>query len=414
MPISRTSTWLDDQRKDYINPKRPKQRNCSKQLQTDNLPLNDVENTNSTNKGKDLLLANKPRIVPWRTERMPQRIQRHSRITLHRSIHPKWKQDKTEKSSYGLDWLQKGIWYGSTKLDTTLSQNVQNITWSHKLHWKDHANLESGADSRRKKLSRSKDPKRNFPSDALSPLLFIIAMMPFNLILRKCIAGYKLSWSQEKINHLMYMDDIKPFAKNEKELETLIHAVRIYSQDIRMEFGIEKCAMLVKKSGKRHMTDGMKLPNHDKVRTLRENETYKYLGILEADTIKQMQMKDKSRKEYLRRTRKLLGTKLSSRNLIKGINTWAVPLVRYSGPFLKWTRDELQQTDQRTRKLMTCIGHYIPETTLSDYMYLGRKRTCQHRRQRWRIDTTARRLHWKTRTRTDYSHQKRYGQHDRR
>ena len=30
----------------------------------------------------------------------------------------------------------------------------------------------------------------------------------------------------------MYMDDIKPFAKNEKELETLTQAVRIYSQDI--------------------------------------------------------------------------------------------------------------------------------------------------------------------------------------
>ena len=29
----------------------------------------------------------------------------------------------------------------------------------------------------------------------------------------------------------MYMEDIKLFAKNEKELEILIHAVRIYSQD---------------------------------------------------------------------------------------------------------------------------------------------------------------------------------------
>ena len=65
-------------------------------------------------------------------------------------------------------------------------------------------------------------------------------MMPLNHILRKCTAGYKLSRSQEKINHLMYMDDIKLFAKNEKELETLIHALRIYSQDIGMEFGIEK------------------------------------------------------------------------------------------------------------------------------------------------------------------------------
>ena len=39
--------------------------------------------------------------------------------------------------------------------------------------------------------------------------------------------------------------------KNEKELETLIHAVRIYSQDIGIEFGREKCAMLVVKSAKR-------------------------------------------------------------------------------------------------------------------------------------------------------------------
>ena len=71
----------------------------------------------------------------------------------------------------------------------------------------------------------------------------------------------------------MYMDDIKLFAKNEKELETLIHAVRIYSQDIGMEFGIEKCAMLVMKSGKRYITDGMEPSNQDKIRTLGEKET---------------------------------------------------------------------------------------------------------------------------------------------
>ena len=71
--------------------------------------------------------------------------------------------------------------------------------------------------------------------------------------------------------------------------------------------------MIVMKSGKRHMNYGMELPNHDKSRKLGENETYKYLGILEADTIKQVEMKDKIRKEYLRRTRKLLEIKLSSR-----------------------------------------------------------------------------------------------------
>ena len=52
-------------------------------------------------------------------------------------------------------------------------------------------------------------------------------------------------FKKPKINHLMYMDDIKLFAKNEKELKTQIQAERIYRQDIGMEFDIEKCAMQV-------------------------------------------------------------------------------------------------------------------------------------------------------------------------
>ena len=89
-------------------------------------------------------------------------------------------------------------------------------------------------------LAETKTQRGIFQGDALSSSLFIIAMMPLNRIFRKCTAGYKLSRSQEKINDLLYMGDIKLFGKSEKELESLINAVRIYSQDIGMEFGIEK------------------------------------------------------------------------------------------------------------------------------------------------------------------------------
>ena len=58
------------------------------------------------------------------------------------------------------------------------------------------------------------------------------------------------------------------------------------------------------------MTYGMKLTNQEKIRTLGEKEIYKYLEILEADTIKQVEMKEKIMKECLRRTRKLLETNL--------------------------------------------------------------------------------------------------------
>ena len=83
-------------------------------------------------------------------------------------------------------------------------------------------------------------------------------------------------------------------------------------------------------------------------------------------------MKNKIQKEYLRRTRKLLETKLSSRNLIKRINTWAALFVRYSGPFLKWTRDELRQMDQRTRKLMT-MHKALHSRDDVDRLYVPRK-----------------------------------------
>ena len=76
-------------------------------------------------------------------------------------------------------------------------------------------------------LAEAKVQRDIFQGDALSLLLFIIAMMPLNHILRKCRAKYKLSKSQEKINYLMYMDNLKLFAKNEKEPETLIYAVRV-------------------------------------------------------------------------------------------------------------------------------------------------------------------------------------------
>ena len=60
----------------------------------------------------------------------------------------------------------------------------------------------------------------------------------------------------------MYRDGIKLFAKNEKKKKRIgnCNTVNIYCDDIRMEFGIEKCAML-KRSWKRPMTEGTEDPN---------------------------------------------------------------------------------------------------------------------------------------------------------
>ena len=52
-------------------------------------------------------------------------------------------------------------------------------------------------------------------------------MVPLNHILKKCTASYKFSKSQEKITHLMDMNNIILFVQNEKELETLIHTYTV-------------------------------------------------------------------------------------------------------------------------------------------------------------------------------------------
>ena len=151
----------------------------------------------------------------------------------------------------------------------------------------------------------------------------------------------------------MYIDDIKLFAKKRKRIGNSITRSQNIQSGHRDGIWHRKMHQANNKSEKRHVTDWLELPNQDQIRTLGEKVTYKYLGILEVDTIKKAVMIERIKKKYLRRTRKLLETKLYRRNLIKRINTKAIPFVRCSGPFLKWTWEELKQMDQWARKLMT-------------------------------------------------------------
>ena len=112
-----------------------------------------------------------------------------------------------------------------------------------------------------------------------------------------------------------------------------------------MEFGIDKCVTLVLKRGKIKKFDGISLPNGRYMKGLIKGAGYKYLGILQADQIRYMEMKEMVQAEYPRRVRKVLETKLNGGNLIKGTKTWAVSLLRYSAAFIDWNCAELAQLD---------------------------------------------------------------------
>ena len=82
-------------------------------------------------------------------------------------------------------------------------------------------------------------------------------------------------------------------------------------------------------------------------------------------------MKEKIENEYKRRVRKILETKLSGENVIKAINTWAIVLLN-SAAFLDWTKEEKQQLDRRTRKLLTIHKGLHPKSNVGR-LYIPRK-----------------------------------------
>ena len=203
--------------------------------------------------------------------------------------------------------------------------------------------------------------------------MFVLAFIPLSLILRKAEAAYEFSESKEKINHLLFLDDLKLSSQSEKRLDSLVQTVRVFSEDIGMEFGIEKCAMLVVKKGKIVKSVGIELPDGKVIKSLQKGESYKYLGILEADKFLEEKMKLNVSKEYIRRIRKVLKSKLNGGNLVRGVNTWAVSLLRYSVVFVSWRKSELQAIDRKTRNLFTIYGALHPNSDV-DKLYIPRKK----------------------------------------
>ena len=82
----------------------------------------------------------------------------------------------------------------------------------------------------------------------------------------------------------------------------------------------------------------------------------------EADKVMVNEMKDKVKKDYYRRVRKMLETKLNSGDVFNAINTWAVSVVNYFAAFLEWSRLQLEEIDRRTRRLLTIYDGFHPKS----------------------------------------------------
>ena len=96
-----------------------------------------------------------------------------------------------------------------------------------------------------------------FQGDSLSPILFVLAMIPLSFLLKREKYGYKMNNHGIVINHLFFMDDLKLYGKTDAELNSLLDIVHNFSQDIDMKFGFDKCASLSIEAGKRKTSTGI-------------------------------------------------------------------------------------------------------------------------------------------------------------
>ena len=147
-----------------------------------------------------------------------------------------------------------------------------------------------------------------FQGDSLSFLLFVTSLIPLTLVFRLMKQGYSFQTGKSKLNHLLFMDDLKLYESNQNEIDSLVRTAEIVAKDIGMRFDIDKCGVLATRRGKEVEYNRIEFENGEEIGQIGE-KGYKYLSILERE-IYQEEMKENIRKEYFKRLRATLKSKL--------------------------------------------------------------------------------------------------------
>ena len=227
-----------------------------------------------------------------------------------------------------------------------------------------------------------------FQGYLLSPLLFCICLIPLTEQLNRLNKGYEQHITKTKISHLLYVDDLKLIAKSEEVLRKQIQTVKTFSNDINIEFGLEKCAKITFKKGKLIHSQNIVIDINREIQWLEQGKTYKYLGIEESESVQHKKMKERLKQEYRRRLRMIQKSELNARNKITAIGALAVSVLRYSFGVINWRIEEIKQIDRKTRKMLTMYKMHHPKADI-DGLYVKRKeggedwyKLKQHRKQR--------------------------------
>ena len=95
------------------------------------------------------------------------------------------------------------------------------------------------------------------------------------------------------------------------------------------------------------------------------------MGIIEGEEIKHQELKEKVKKEYIKRLKAILKSKHNSENTVKAINTWTVPVFRYSAGIIDRKNSELCNMNRKTRKVLSMYQALHPRSNV-DGLYFPR------------------------------------------
>ena len=95
------------------------------------------------------------------------------------------------------------------------------------------------------------------------------------------------------------------------------------------------------------------------------------MEIIECEEIKHQEKKENIKNEYIKRLKAILKSKLNSGNTMKAINSWAVPVIRYSAGIVDWKNSELRNMDRKIRKVLNMYQSLHPRSNVGR-LYLPR------------------------------------------
>ena len=170
----------------------------------------------------------------------------------------------------------------------------------------------------------------------------------------------------------MFVDDLKTYAPNKETAEKQLQIVTKFTNDIGMNFGADKCAYLYIERGQRKTLGDTINVNGLELTELIENDSSKYLGCDEDVGYKGNLNKERVKKEYVNRVRKIWKSELYSRNKVMAHYIFAVPLFTLTFGILDWTKEEVHSIDTRTRKILICTGNYHKNSSV-DRLYTKRE-----------------------------------------